>query len=159
MQKYQIVVLVLGLLAAIAVTLLGGEESIFLGLVILVIDLVLLMSFIISESSKKLKRIPKLTAHLTEDAKSVIIRNEGDRAAVSVHVALVPLNIEFNIPRIDAGDDASHPEGEMINEAKAVMTYQDEEGDTYTHSTHLTALGYDEEDDLLRPAFPMFKWK
>jgi hypothetical protein len=159
MQKYQIIVLVLGLLAAIAVTLLGGEESIFLGLVILVIDLVLLMSFIISESSKKLKRIPKLTAHLTEDAKSVIIRNEGDRAAVGVHVALVPLNIEFNIPRIDAGDDASHPEAEMINEAKAVMTYQDEEGAAYTHSTHLTALGPDEEDDLLKPAFPMFKWK
>jgi hypothetical protein len=159
MEKYQITVLVLGLLAAIAVTLLGGPESIYLGLVIIVIDLVLFMSFIISESSKKLKRIPKLTAHLAEDAKTVIIRNEGDRAAVGVHVSLVPLNIEFDIPRIDPGDDATHPEREMINEAKAVMTYQDEEGAAYSHSTHLSALGPDEEDDLLKPVFPMFKWK
>jgi hypothetical protein len=159
MEKNQIIVLVLVLLAAVAATLLGGPEGIYVGLVIVVVDLVLLMGFVISNTSKTFKKIPKLTAHLKEDAKGVIIRNHGERVAVRIHTALVPINIEFDVPRLDPGQTFEFATEEMIPEAKAVMTYEDDEGAAYSHSTHLAALGIDEEEDLLKPAFPMFDWK
>jgi hypothetical protein len=46
----------------------------------------------------------------------------------------------------------------MISEAKAAVTYQNSQGLAYSQTFRLSALGKS-DDDLLKPVFPLFKWK
>ncbi len=45
----------------------------------------------------------------------------------------------------------------MINEARAVVEFEDINGRKYNKSFNLSALHSD--DDLLKPMFPTFDWK
>jgi hypothetical protein len=155
MEKYQKIVLVLGFI--IIVALLFGVDPFIAGIGAIIL-LALALSFVMYNTSKRFPKVPELIAVLSEDAKSVIIKNNGDTRAVSVRVAIVPLDMDFEVPPLAPGE--SHPIAvpHMIDEAKAVISYEDERGKTYSHSSPLSALGRSEED-LLKPVFPIFGWK
>jgi hypothetical protein len=127
----------------------------YLALIGTIIVIVFLMSITIMRTTSLL---PDVTAHLTEDAKSVIVVNRGTAAAYRVHISIVPLNIEFDAP--DLNEDASHTHmlGTMISEAKGVVTFENSSGQKFITTSQLSALGGGEED-LLKPLFPLFKWK
>jgi hypothetical protein len=70
----------------------------------------------------------------------------------------VPHNIEFDLETLGADVTFDYPMQSMLTEAKAVVTYRSAKGIAYSRTMRLSALGAD-DDDLLRPMFPVFGWK
>jgi hypothetical protein len=129
--------------------------DIYLGATGAIILIALAMSFFIMEDAEVL---PDMAIRLNEDAKGITAVNRGTAPAYRVHIAMVPLNIEFDIPEIAVDAISDHPLPAMVNEVKAVVTFEDSKGLHYTRTFFLSALGKN-DDDLLKPMFPLFKWK
>lgn len=129
--------------------------DIYLGATGVVVLIAIAMSFFIMEDAGVL---PDVTIRLHDDAKRIIVTNRGTAPAYRIHITLVPLNIEFDIPELSVDATSERQLQEMISEAKAVVTFEDSKGSHYTRTTALSALGKN-DDDLLKPMFPLFKWK
>jgi len=129
--------------------------NIYLGATGAVILIAIAMSFFIMEDAEVL---PDISVTLFEDAKGIIVTNRGTAPAYRIHLALVPLNIELDIPELAVDAISKHPLNEMVNEAKASARFEDSRGSHYTRTFALSALG-NSDDDLLKPMFPLFKWK
>lgn len=129
--------------------------NVYLGAIAVVILLVLAMSLFIMQETRIL---PDVAVMLRDDAKGIVLVNRGNAPAYKIHVALVPLNIEFDKDTL--APDASFEFGveSMVNEAKAVVEFQDETGARRARTYALSALGTTDED-LLKPVFPLFNWK
>ena len=148
------VVALAGVLAFLYLSIIGQHMASIAVMIILIIGMTIYMT----KLSKKFGDIPDLTAKLSPDAKSVIIRNSGNTSAVQVHAALVPLDIEYDITEIPTDEEHTYPLDKMVNEAKAYITWKDSEGHDFSHESVISALGKG-EDDLLKPMFPMFDIK
>ncbi|MGA2121481.1 MAG: hypothetical protein ABSG49_05485 [Methanoregula sp.] len=142
------------LVSGIVITLIVSLINIYAAGIVFVILIALLMSVAIMQDSMLL---PDVTAELREDAKAVVIRNTGTATAVKIHVALVPMNIEFDLPALDADQAHEYPLEKMIEEVKAVVTFENTKGDIFSHSYKLSACG--SEYDPLKPMIPLFQWK
>jgi hypothetical protein len=101
---------------------------------------------------------PDILAEFKDQAKNLELRNRGNAEAQNIHVAVIPYNIEFDIPALQIEERYTHGFGRMVDEAKVVVTFQNAQGVRYKKTYMLSALGRGDED-LLKPAFPMFKWK
>ena len=101
---------------------------------------------------------PRLTCWLSEDARRIVLRNEGNARAIRIHVTLVPLGLEFDLPELPVEGRHEFLLGSMIAEAKAIVSYEDESGRRFSRSILVSATGKG-EDDLLKPVFPLFGWK
>lgn len=143
-----------GVVLFVYLSIIGQYTASIAVMIILIIG----MTIYLTRFSKKFVDIPELTAKLSPDAKSVIIRNSGNTSAMQIHVALVPLDIEYDIREIPAEEEHSYALDSMINEAKAFITWKDAEGRSFDHESIISALGKG-EDDLLKPMFPMFDIK
>ncbi|KQC05372.1 MAG: hypothetical protein APR53_07835 [Methanoculleus sp. SDB] len=158
MQKNQKIVLILAIIISIPLLLL--TEGVFYAGIVMLIAVALIMSLAILESGGKLAARPEVTCFLREDAKAVVVRNRGDAEARDMHVALVPLNIEFDVPPLPPGESYEFALPSMIGEAKAAITYRSPNGRSFSETKPLSALHpVDKEEDLLKPMFPMFEWK
>ena len=101
--------------------------------------------------------IPEIVATLRGDAKAIILTNTGNARAEKIHVALVPLNSEFDLPSLEAESTYEFPLNAMVEYIKIAVTYQNENGRLFSSSSKLSLFG--EEPDLLKPMIPIFKWK
>ena len=151
MKAWQIGVLVVVLVISAALFLF---VDIYLAGIALVIDLALAMSFQIMGETRDL---PEVTPFLSEDARRIILVNRGNDRALAVHVTLVPLDREFDLPELSADGRHEIPLPGMVAEAKAMVTYENDRGRKFSRTFRLTATGGD--DDLLKPVFPTFGWK
>jgi hypothetical protein len=113
------------------------------------------MSFFIMQDSHFL---PEVIVVLEDDAKGIVVSNRGNDAAKNIHVAIVPHNIEFDVPALAVDERYEYRHHEMISEAKAAVTYQNSEGLASSRTFRLSALGKS-DNDLLKPVIPLFKWK
>lgn len=129
--------------------------NIYLGATGVIILAALAMSLWIMEDSRVL---PEITVSLRDDAKKIRVKNEGNATAYAIHVALVPLDTEFDLPELAADAMYEYPLSSMIDEAKAVVSYRAQTGGETSRTFPLSALGKN-GDDLLKPMFPLFKWK
>jgi hypothetical protein len=127
----------------------------YLGGIAAILLVVLAMSFFIMQDSRFL---PEISVFLRDDAKGIIVANRGNDSAKKIHVAIVPFNLEFDIPSLTVDEKYEYALTEMISEAKASVNYQNSQGFEYSQTFRLSALGKS-DDDLLKPAFPLFKWK
>jgi hypothetical protein len=93
------------------------SQCLFKRIIILV---VLIMSMLIMQDSTF---HPDIAAQIRDDAKAIIIRNTGNSTAVKIHLALVPMNIEFDLPSLAADDSHEYPLATMVNEVKVVTTF------------------------------------
>ncbi len=152
MERNQKIVLAAGLLVCAALFII---VDIYAALIALVLVLVLSMSLFIMHDSQL---TPDLGLRLTEDAKGVRVKNKGNAGAFNIHVVLVPYNLEFDIPSLKVEEEATYQAPSMMNEVKAVVTYQNENMARYSKTVTLSALGPD-ENDLLKPMFAIFHWK
>jgi hypothetical protein len=118
MERAHKIIVILGALAC----LLLFFADVYIGAIGAVIVGVLLMVFLISEDASNL---PDLTAYLTENTKSIIIKNRGNATAYNISVSLVPLNREFTLASLDAEATFEHAFGTMIGEVKSVVRYED----------------------------------
>ena len=151
MDRNQILILVFGALAVLGLLYI----DIFYALIGAVIVGILLMSMhIMGETTV----FPNVVAELTEDAKGVAVINKGNAEAKNIHVALVPLDMEFDVRSLAVDEQYNYSLPSMLAEAKAVVTFQSSSGGRYSRTYKLSALGKNGED-LLKPEFPLFSWK
>jgi hypothetical protein len=151
MEGRQIGVLVGGLIIAGALFFIDP----YLAGIAFVLDLTLALAFQIMGETRDL---PEVVCRLSEDAKRVILENQGNARALGIHVTLVPLEKEFDLPELPADGRREFPLPGMIAEAKALVSYENGAGRRFSRTFPLSATGKGEED-LLKPLFPMFGWK
>ncbi|QYZ80054.1 hypothetical protein E2N92_11770 [Methanofollis formosanus] len=128
-------------------------QNVFMGISIFIILLTVAMCLQIMGETRDL---PEVSCRLSDDAKAVIVANGGNAPAKDIHVALVPMDIEFDIPELGADEEYAHPLASMATELKVAATYANSSGQTYKHTWRLSSL---DENDPLKPMFPMFSWK
>ena len=150
MEKNVTILLILGLL----ITLILAFVNIYLAGIAVIILVTLLMSLMIMHDTAG---HPDIVIHLSEDAKAVILTNKGNARAETIHGAVVPLNIEFDIPSLDEDVSYEYSLPSMVEEIKVAITYKNEKGNQFSKSSMLSSL--EEEPDLLKPVIPVFKWK
>jgi hypothetical protein len=156
MESRQKITLIIGLIITAALF----PFSPYISAVALVIVLALFISFLMLNTSKRFQAVPELTLKLQDDAKGVIVKNKGGDTALNIHIALVPLDIEFDIPKLEPDAIWVQPCSHMIETVKVVAGFENAQGRKFSHSVMLSALEEEKsEEDLLKPMFPMFGWK
>jgi hypothetical protein len=101
--------------------------------------------------------IPDIVARFREDGKAIILTNTGNARAEKIHVALVPLNTEFDISSLGVESSYEFSLNAMVEKMNIAITYQNENGRLFSGSSKLSVFG--EEPDLLKPMIPLFTWK
>jgi hypothetical protein len=147
----KIQVLVVG---GIAVAIAAYLIDIYLAGIVVVILATLVMCLMIMQDSTCL---PDISAEFRADGKSIILRNTGNSTAIKLHVALVPENIEFDVPSLAADAEYEHAFGTMIREVKVVLTFENEKGDHFSRTFKLSSFG--EGYEPLKPMIPLFGYK
>jgi hypothetical protein len=150
MEKSIKILLVLGVLITIALAFI----NIYLAGIVCIILITILMSLQIMQDTRG---IPDITVKFSPDAKGIILTNAGNARAVKIHGALVPGNIEFDVPFIDPDLSYDFTFDRMVEEIKVVITYSNEDNRTFSLSSKLSV--FDEESDPLKPMIPIFRWK
>ncbi|WP_342676500.1 hypothetical protein [Methanofollis sp. UBA420] len=150
MDKVPVLILAAGVVIGLV---LAVAENVFMGVSIFVVLMTAAMCLQIMTETKNL---PAVTCQLSDDAKSVVVVNGGNAPAEAIHVALVPMNLEFDVTGLGVDAEYAYALPAMAEEIKAVVTYKNSEGREFGRSFKLSSL---EENDPLRPAFPMFSWK
>lgn len=150
MDKRIIAVIAAGLL----ITLLLLFVDINLAGIAFIILVVIVMSLMIMQDSTFL---PQIDARLRDDAKAIVLTNGGNSPARKIHVALVPMNIEYDIASLAMEESHEYPLSAMLADVKVVVTYENEKGQRFSLSKNLSSTG--EEFDPLKPMVPVFGWK
>lgn len=140
--------------AGLLVTILLLFVDIYLAGIAFIILAVIVMSLLIMGDSAFL---PQIAVRLRDDAKAIVLTNNGNSAALGIHVALVPMNIEYDIPSLAVEESHEFPLSSMLAEVKVVVTFSNENGQPFSHSRNLSATG--EEFEPLKPMVPVFGWK
>lgn len=150
MDKKSLIVLVSG----IAITLILLLFNIYLAGIVFILVITVFMSLMIMQDSVS---HPDMDASLTADAKSVILKNSGNAPAFHIHVTLVPMDTEYDVPVLTVDQTHTHLLDSMVQEIKVVITYENEEKFAFSQTYTLSALGNQYEP--FKPMIPMFKWK
>jgi len=150
MKRNQIAIIVAGLIISALLSVI----SIYLTGIAVILVITLAMSFQIFQDSE---RLTDLAVVLSENAKVVTVINRGNTPIRNIVVSLVPLDMEFKVPELAVDGTFAYELPQMINEARAIVEFEDINGKQYNKSFHISALYSD--DDLLKPMFPTFDWK
>ena len=142
------------LAAGILVTLLLFFINIYLAGIALIILVAIIMSLMIMQDTTFR---PQVDVRLKDDAKAIILTNGGNSPAVKIHVALVPMNIEYDVGSLAVDASHEYPLPAMVADVKTVITFENEKGQPFSHSQKLSASG--EEWEPLKPMIPVFGWK
>lgn len=128
--------------------------SIYLAGIVFVIIITLVISQMIMQDSSFQ---PDITAKLREDAKAIVLTNTGNAVAGNIHVAIVPMDLEYDVPLLAVEASYEYPLKAMAGEIKVVLTYENDRKNRFTGSFMLSSMnpGY----DPLKPVFPLFGWK
>jgi hypothetical protein len=151
-NRTQIVVLAIAAVITIALFFI----DIFFGLMAVIVLAVLFMSVrIMGETTQ----YPDVVATLPENARGILLTNRGNDRALDIHITLVPQDIEFDLPNLEA--EASHIFAlpQMIEQVKVLLTYKNRKGGVVSRTYRLSSMEEGTEEDLLKPAFPIFGWK
>ncbi|MFA5266980.1 MAG: hypothetical protein WC379_03335 [Methanoregula sp.] len=142
------------LAAGILVTILLYFIDIYLAGIAFIILVAIVMSLLIMRDTAFL---PQVDVKLREDAKAIVLSNTGNSPALKIHVALVPMNIEYTVDSLAEDQAHEYLLPSMVAEVKAVITYTNENGQQFSHTRRLSAS--EEEFDPLKPMIPVFGWK
>lgn len=152
MKRDLLIVLMLGLFACVALYFL---VDIYASLIAAVLVIALAMSlFIMQDSVMK----PNIFVFIEENAKGIRVRNRGNAKALSVRVSLEPQDIHFDLPVLGEDAVSTFPVPPVTDKVKVNVSYQNEKGDAFS-KTFFLKPGDIEDEDLLKPLFPLFGWK
>jgi uncharacterized protein involved in high-affinity Fe2+ transport len=142
------------LIAGILVTIILAFFDIYLAGIVGIIFIAIFMSLLIMKDTTGW---PEVVAKLRDDAKAIVLSNTGNARAEKIHVTLIPLNTDYDIPSLEVDAVYEIPVEMMIQEIKVVLSYTSDTGRMFSGSAKLSAFG--EDPDLLKPMIPIFKWK
>jgi len=152
MDSRQSILIVVGAIACIGAAFIDP----YFALIVLVIFGALFMSLWIMQDSKYL---PQVVCSLTEDAKTIVVKNIGTATARRIHVALVPLDIEFEIRELQPEEEEVFTLEKMVREAKAVVRFSSVDSDNVVEQSYPLSSLSGGVYDPLKPTFPLFSWK
>ncbi|HIH27762.1 MAG TPA: hypothetical protein HA256_07320 [Methanoregulaceae archaeon] len=141
--------------AVLAITIILFFVNIYAAGTAAIIFIALVMSVWIMQDSQL---HPEIVATLRNEAKSLELRNQGNATAYALHVVIIPHDVELDIPMLGEEERYVYTFDKMVDEAKVVVSFTNEKKQQYKKTFLLSALGKS-EDDLLKPMFPLFKWK
>jgi phosphomannomutase len=150
MERSIAIVVVLSLAAAAGLFFV----SVYLSLIALVVAAVVAATIAIGRDTYDL---PDIQAALADDARAVLVRNSGNAPALQVHVSVVPLGLDFDIPSLAVEEVHEEPLPGQAAEVKVVVTFKNGAGHPFRRTALLSALRPDA--DPLRPPFAIFGWK
>ena len=150
MEGREIAVLVAG---GIVVAALFFVNPYIAGIAAILVITLAIAFFIMGETHT----LPDVTCTLSEDAKGILVVNQGNDLAIRIHIILVPLDREFDLPELSVDGTHTFSLPAMIAEAKAIVSYENRDGRKFSRTCRLSATGMDE--DVLKPPFPIFGWK
>ena len=142
------------LVVTIIISLFLALINIYLAGIVFVTFLVLIMVLAIMRDAQLL---PDVRVSLNENAKELLISNNGTAPAKNIHIALVPKNIELDLKELGVDATSRHVLDQMVEEVKAIVTWENTEGKKYSRTVRLSAL--EGNEDPLKPMFPIFDWK
>lgn len=144
-----------GILAVgILITILLFFVNIYLAGIAFILVVTVIMSLMIMQDTTFK---PQIAADLREDAKAVVLTNKGNSPAQKIHVALVPMNIEYDLPSLGVDESHEYLMESMIEEVKVVFNYENEKGQRFSDAANLSSSG--ERFEPLKPMIPVFGWK
>jgi len=141
------------LAAGILLTVILFFVSIYLAGIVLILLVAIVMSLMIMQDTTFL---PQVDVKLREDAKAIVLTNTGNSPALKIHVALVPMDIEYDIASLAVDESHEYPFSSMVTEVKAVITFSNEKERSFSESHKLSASG---EFEPFKPMVPIFGWK
>ncbi|MDD1671742.1 MAG: hypothetical protein LUO82_01910 [Methanomicrobiales archaeon] len=118
----------------------------------------LIVFFMSSKIMGETTHLPDIIVRLGENAKAITLVNRGNDIAQEIHVTLVPLNIEFDVPSLAADAEYSFALPSMVSEVRVLVTYQNIAGKVHSR-TYPLSIQNPGDDDLLKPTVPLFGWK
>lgn len=152
MRKEPLVVIALGIAACVALYVL---VDIYASLIVAVIAIALAMSvFIMQDSLNK----PNIVVFAEEGGRGIRVRNRGNARALSVQVSLAPQDLRFEIPELGEDKVVTFQVPALADKTKVDVQYRNEEGLSFA-KTIVLLPGDVEDEDLLKPLFPLFGWK
>jgi hypothetical protein len=143
------------LVAGFAISVAFLAVDIYLAGIAFIIMAVVLMSFFIQGDSYG---YPDVVASLSEDTREIIFRNRGNAPANKIRITLIPIDEEIIVDTLPMDGIFKHSFAHMVNEVKTVISFENEAGKEFRRTFLLSSLS-PEDEDLLRPAFPIFSWK
>lgn len=152
MEKNQILLVVLGLVACGALYFLVDIYASLIGVVLVI---ALAMSFFIMQDSAM---TPDVSVRVKEDGRGIVVRNRGNARAVSILLTLMPQEIKYHVPSLDEDAEKTLSSDLVIERTRVKAKYQNEQGRAYEKNVEISVFDKPEED-LLKPVFPLFKWK
>ncbi|OPX69759.1 MAG: hypothetical protein A4E37_00329 [Methanoregulaceae archaeon PtaB.Bin056] len=152
MEKNQIILVVLGLVACGALYFLVDIYASLIGVVLVI---ALAMSFFIMQDSAM---TPDVSVRMKEDGRGIVVRNRGNARAVSILLTLMPQEIKYHVPSLDEDAEKTLSSDQMIERTTVKARYQNEQGRAYEKRMEISVFDKPDED-LLKPVFPLFKWK
>lgn len=141
--------------AVLAITIILLFVNIYAAGTAAIIFIALVMSVWIMQDSQL---HPEIVATLRDEAKSLELRNRGNAPAYAIHVTIIPHDIELDIPVLNEEELYKYTFDKMITDAKVVVSFTNEKKYQYKKTFLLSPFGKS-DDDLLKPMFPIFKWK
>jgi hypothetical protein len=145
---------IIALGAGILFTILLSFISIYLAGIAFILTIVVVMSLFIMQDTLFL---PNVEVALKDNARGIILTNSGNSPAVKIHVSLVPVNIDYDLPALGIDESHEYLLESMIQEVKVVVQFENEKGQPFSHSMKLSAYGT--EFEPFKPIIPLFKWK
>lgn len=152
MDSRQRILILIGVIACIGFAFIDIYISAFIAVII---GILYMMIWIMQDSAY----LPHVVCSLSEDAKSILVENVGTAPATKIHIALVPLDIEYDINELMPDAKEIFSLETMVRKGKAVVRYTSPGNDhEITHSYPLSGLD-GEVFDPLKPVFPLFGYK
>ncbi|MCU0632404.1 MAG: hypothetical protein MUC66_05445 [Methanolinea sp.] len=152
MERNLIILVVLGLAACGALFFLVDVYAMLIGVVVVI---ALAMSLFIMQDSAM---SPNVEVDIKEDGRGIRVQNKGNAKAVSIRITLIPHDLHYKIPFLDEDAETTFSTDTMIERVKFVVEFQNERGDAFSKTRTISVFDKPDED-LLKPAFPLFKWK
>ena len=115
--------------AALIVTIILFIYDIYVGGMAFVIFIALLMSVWIMEDSRM---HPDVHAILKDGAKAIELKNRGNASAFAIHAAIIPLDIEIDIPLLKEDEKYLYAFEKMISEVKVAVAVENENKERFT---------------------------
>ena len=129
--------------------------DIYASLIGVVLVIALAMSFFIMQDSAM---TPNISVRMREDGRGIIVRNKGNAKAVSILLTLMPQEVKYHVPSLEEDAEKMLSSEMTIEKTRVRVKYQNEQGKAYEKNMEISVFDKPDED-LLKPVFPLFKWK
>lgn len=137
-----------------ATVLLGLINPLFIGFGV-IITATIIMSFVISDSGKKVGERPNVIPYVSDDRRKIVLTNIGKHPAFDVKGEIKKKNIIISAGKIEPDGIFDYSAENLEGSAVIYISYKNEDGKEFKGNQKLI-FGMDQDYDPTKPIFNMF---